>query len=224
MFSPNIALSTTKRVRICGHWIEFSFSKTSGKSSNLSSTIFFTAVYFQNIASFLSLIDNIHLKLISSFHDDYYTDPKNKLFLKKLVSYDYGPKILNFSHDQLLDVQKMYTDYNYMSNIITKLRPDHTYYKKIKHLSCDGVESDPDRFELFFTVDIEPLIVLQSSGALLYWYRNLHKHLSLGFLSKKLDDTEHISLSYCLLTTRVPKNKDKSICSCFCCEMTVCNG
>ena len=86
----------SKKIRICGHLVEFMTNKNNKKSSNFSSIIFFRSVYFQNISLFLSFIDNIKFKLLSKYHNKFYYDPKNFSFMKKLVCYDYGSNIFQF--------------------------------------------------------------------------------------------------------------------------------
>ena len=119
MSTTKYASSSSKHVRLCGHWIKFSSNKNNEISSNFSSIIFFTPIYFKNIVSFLLFTDNIRLKLICSYHNNLYNNPNNKLFLKKLICYDYTKKILKL--ERTIHFKKMYTNYNYMNKTILKL-------------------------------------------------------------------------------------------------------
>ena len=60
--------SVSKRIRICGHFVEISQNK-----SNMSCIIFNTRTYYEHIASFLSYKDNIPLKQLSNSQNKMYS-------------------------------------------------------------------------------------------------------------------------------------------------------
>ena len=123
--------SSSKHVRICGHLVEISSTK-----SNMTTIIFNTRTYYEHIASFLSYKDNIPLKQLSQSQNKMYNNKKFikkfqkisknfkkcntkifpnlqffNFFLQRLMVYDFGPKIRNLSCN--FDVKKMYMDFNY---------------------------------------------------------------------------------------------------------------
>ena len=110
--SSSTSKTHSKRIEICGHWVEFSFTLQNKVSSNFSSIIFNNQTYFKNICLYLSLFDNLKFKLISNYYNDLYNDVKNNHFIKQLVSYDYGPKIVKFQ--RVLDYKKMYCCFLYL--------------------------------------------------------------------------------------------------------------
>ena len=61
----------SKKVRICGHLVEFSSSelKNGTSVSNMSRIVLTTPVYLKHILSYLTLFENVKLKNISKFHN-----------------------------------------------------------------------------------------------------------------------------------------------------------
>ena len=129
--------SSPKKVRLCGHIIEYSLSNNKTKS-NMSFIILNTNVYYSNIVSYLFLLENIKLKSISKYHNKFYDEPQSRQFLKQLMSYDYGIKFLKLDHHLNINVKKMYTNYNYLCQIMSYAYKDEDAWNKPPYF--DGIE------------------------------------------------------------------------------------
>ena len=87
--------NASKRVRLYGQLVDFLSNNNRNTNTNtntdkntldFSSIIFFTPVYFKSITSFLSLVDHFPFKLISKYHDKFYKNENNKVFMKPMIT------------------------------------------------------------------------------------------------------------------------------------------
>ena len=78
------AASNSKRVRICGHQV---IIKT---TSNMKDIVFTGSVYFENIAKFLSIYDNLRCILISKWHKTLFYNKNMTNHLMSVIKQDYG--------------------------------------------------------------------------------------------------------------------------------------
>ena len=128
-------MTSSKKIRLCGHIVNFTTSKNNNefetKNSDMSFIIFNTPVYYSSIVSYLSLFENLNLSILSNFQNNFYKNKNNKLFLKKLISYDYNKQILKWD----FDVKKIYTDHEYLINLINKY--GNTSYKTFHYNKFD---------------------------------------------------------------------------------------
>ena len=58
----------------------------------MSDTIFTSTTYFKLIVSWLNLVENVRLRLLSTSHDDFYKSNDQISLFKELIKRDYGTK------------------------------------------------------------------------------------------------------------------------------------
>ena len=63
--------SKSKKIRLCGHIVEFSLSKNKNEKnkSNMSQIVLTIPVYLKHILSHLTSFENIKFKELSNFHN-----------------------------------------------------------------------------------------------------------------------------------------------------------
>ena len=76
-------MTSCKRVRICGHLVTFTLVNSCSKwTSDLNLLVFEHSTYFRHIVQFLPLFENLTLRYLSKYHDEFYNSSNgtSKLF------------------------------------------------------------------------------------------------------------------------------------------------
>ena len=116
-------------------------------------------MYYSTLGKYLSLKEFTKLSILSSFHNNFYKNPNNKIFLKKLVSYNYGKIILKWD----FDIKLFYTDFKYLIKLVNKYFNKN--FNSIDNISCDvGNEFDK--------IYLDGLCIFNKFWVIKYWFKN----------------------------------------------------
>ena len=92
---------SSKRVRVCGHWVNYD-----KYISDMFEVVLCNPTYFQNIIEHLDILEIVHFIFLSKFHKNFIYDKKNTRCIIKIMRYKYNDlvyklNIKNFSQHNL---------------------------------------------------------------------------------------------------------------------------